>query len=934
VFFVVLLVWPWDSAFAGKRETKTLTLANGLDVMLVHDAEVHRSAAALAVGVGQIYDTDDAQGLAHYLEHMLFLGTEKFPEADSYKKYLGEHSGASNAFTAEDLTNYFFQVSHDAFAGALDRFSRFFAAPLFDKQYAEREINAVSSEHDKNKLDDGWRAGRVRNLVSEPGHPIRRFGTGTKETLAGVTREKLLEFYNKYYSAGNMKLVLLSNRTLKEQEALAVRYFADIRNFPVTHPTVDSNYRRPLAGKYRLLKIKAIKDVRALSLEFPTIRLADYKGSKPEGVVGWVLGYEGKGSLLSKLKDEGLALGLTAGGGYDHPNLNSISIGIALTALGVERYERVMELVFSYIDFLRKREVAEYTFKEQQAMAQIDFDWKDPDEGMGYVAGKASLMHRYAPSEVETLPFLYKKYDPAAYRALLDTMVPENLLAVLETNDVAVDQTEQFYGTEYSLTEVGGEKFSRLKHPVLAEGMAYPEPNRFIPYGLKLAEEKPHWVKNDALGKVWFQFDHRFNQPKVFMSLRLQTPRVYDTPEHYALAKLYSALVQESLNEEVYPIEMAGLTYKLSLNEEGVDFAVGGYSQRINDLIELVSGSLIKIKMDEGKFADVKEAILRDLKNRKMGQAYLRAVYYSGLLLYEKAHGEDDLIRAIQPLTLNDVRRYAERVYERAHLTGAVYGNWTETQILASLDILLRGVKSRTLPEKERFKQRVEKLPPGEKIRFSRKTLDNNNALIYLIQAGERNADVQARAGLIGSIVESDFFTQLRTNQQLGYVVWSTAHDMENRMFLQFIIQSADYGPFDLEKRVEEWLLTTKKLFDDLTPEEFDRYKDALIVSIEKKGDSIADELADLFYAVTEREADFDHKKKLVSAVRALTLDEVRKSAAELLRSDKPGRLAILMRAKQNGEPVPAQVIGEPADFKKRIKSAPAHGSAGKAKGS
>ena len=136
VLFLVLLVATVEAVKGDKRVTKTLTLENGLVVFLVSDPDVHRSAAALSVGVGHLYDPQDKQGLAHYLEHMLFLGTKKYPEVGSYQKYLDEHSGRSNAYTSGNMTNYFFQVAHEGFDEALDRFSDFFKAPLFDKTYA------------------------------------------------------------------------------------------------------------------------------------------------------------------------------------------------------------------------------------------------------------------------------------------------------------------------------------------------------------------------------------------------------------------------------------------------------------------------------------------------------------------------------------------------------------------------------------------------------------------------------------------------------------------------------------------------------------------------------------------------------------------------------------------------------------------------------
>ena len=556
-------------------------MENGLDVLLVSDPDVDRSATALSVGVGHFFDPKEKMGLAHYLEHMLFLGTKKFPEAGSYKKYLTENSGSSNAYTGGAITNYFFQVSHDGFEGALDRFSDFFKAPLFDKTFAEREVNAVNSEHDKNIRSDGWRANYVASQVAEKGHPIRKFGTGNKETLAGDNRPALLEFYKKYYAASNMKLAMISNLSLDSQEKTVRKFFSGIPNHPVKLPEIDPNFRRPLKDKYRLLKIKMIKDVRSMEIEFPTIRLVDHQGSKPASVIGSILGYEGKGSLLSKLKEEGLVLSLSAGGGSSHDNINSMSINVSLTKKGVKNYQRILELMFSYIKLLKQHGIEEYTFKESQTMAQINFDWKDPDEGMGFVAGRSALMQDYKLQDVETLPFLYTKFDPQVYQAILETLTPENALVVLKTNSVETDQTDKIYGAEFSLTEVGGPSFAKLKLPIQVAEMTYPKVNEFIPNNLKMVEEKPHLVRDDDLAKIWFQFDDRFKQPKVYMSLRIETPRIYDTVKNSQLSGLYIAAIREGLNEIVYPIQLAGLSYSLGSGKKGITLAIGGYSERV-----------------------------------------------------------------------------------------------------------------------------------------------------------------------------------------------------------------------------------------------------------------------------------------------------------------------------------------------------------------
>ena len=87
---IFILVITAEAVKGDKRESKTFSLENGLDILLISDPDVHRSAAALAVGVGHLHDPVEKQGLAHYLEHMLFLGTKKYPEVGSFKKFLDE----------------------------------------------------------------------------------------------------------------------------------------------------------------------------------------------------------------------------------------------------------------------------------------------------------------------------------------------------------------------------------------------------------------------------------------------------------------------------------------------------------------------------------------------------------------------------------------------------------------------------------------------------------------------------------------------------------------------------------------------------------------------------------------------------------------------------------------------------------------------------
>ncbi|OIW10021.1 hypothetical protein TanjilG_32761 [Lupinus angustifolius] len=108
----------------------------------------------------------------------LFLMSEKYPVEDNYSKYIIKHGGSTNAFTASEQTNYYFDVNKDGFEEALDRFAQFFTKPLMPSDATMREIKAVDSENQKNLLSDGWRMHQLQKHISAEDHPYHKFSTG------------------------------------------------------------------------------------------------------------------------------------------------------------------------------------------------------------------------------------------------------------------------------------------------------------------------------------------------------------------------------------------------------------------------------------------------------------------------------------------------------------------------------------------------------------------------------------------------------------------------------------------------------------------------------------------------------------------------------------------------------------------------------------
>lgn len=220
-----------------EREYKRILLPNLIQTILISDPKSKTASAAVSVGVGSNQNPREINGLAHLLEHMLFLGSSKYPDGNLLQKTAELGGGYTNAYTSPEETNFYFISGENEFNKSVDIFSWFFRDPTLDSNSIQKEIENVDSEHRKNLNSDNWKAMRLIRLIADEEHTYHDFATGTRDTLWNIPLEKgvnmsqtLREFYDSHYSANLMKLVIIGNNTLEELEEIANDKFVSIPN--------------------------------------------------------------------------------------------------------------------------------------------------------------------------------------------------------------------------------------------------------------------------------------------------------------------------------------------------------------------------------------------------------------------------------------------------------------------------------------------------------------------------------------------------------------------------------------------------------------------------------------------------------------------------------------------------------------------------------
>ncbi|CAK8675757.1 unnamed protein product [Clavelina lepadiformis] len=895
------------------RNYRGLKLQNGMKIMLVSDSNTDKAAASMDVNVGSMCDPDDLPGLAHFCEHMLFLGTEKYPDENEYSKFINEHAGSSNAYTSGEHTNYYFDIGHDHLKEILDRFSQFFKSPLFDESCTTRELNAVHSEHEKNIMSDGWRLHQLDKSTADPNHKFSRFSTGNRETLDIIpksngicVREALLKYHDKFYSSNVMGLAVLGKESLDELEAMVTDMFDGIENKNVSPLTFDSSPYRQEELQIQM-DVVPIKDVRNLVLSFPIKDYTDHYDSYPGTYVGHLIGHEGPGSILSELKRQGWVNALSAGDQGGAKGYDFFKIHVDLTTEGLTHVNDIVTCMYQYIDMLRKVGPQEWIFKEIQELNSLNFRFKDKERPTSCVLKLSSAMHDYPLQDALTAGVLLKEYRPDLIQELLDSLSPNNmrLTVIAKSFGDKATETEKWYGTKYNMAQLPSSQIDKWSNVQPNPIFHLPAPNEFIPNNFEIAKlprnssNIPAFTKSNKMTNLWFKQDDQFKLPKACLLFELFSPVAYISAQHANMVYLFVELFKDALNEYAYSAELAGLKYNLKNSVYGVQVEVRGYHDKQIVLLDKIFTKMATFQVDPKRFAIIKELYLRALKNFEAEQPYMQATYYTHALKTEKAWLKSDLVKVLPELTCEMLQSFIEEFLSYLHVESLIHGNLTRQDAIKLSDMVdkILQTKSKTIAylesQVERFREVC--IPAGTSYvhQHCHKVRDINAVDLYL-QVGRQSTNHNVLLELLEQVMSEPCFNVLRTKEHLGYIVATSVVRNNGVHGLRVIVQS-ERTPDYLEGRVEAFVHHVDKILEEMTDADFARHVAALRARILEKPKKLSTEALKYWVEIISQQLMF--RRDSIEADHLLTLkkSDLVNFYKEYIHIDAPHRSKLIV---------------------------------------
>lgn len=864
-----------------KRNYRIIQLSNSLRCVLVHEPQARQASAALAVAAGHFHDPTQAQGLAHFLEHMLFLGTEKYPDANAYQSFISAHGGNHNAWTGTEFSNYYFNIDAPYFDKALDRFMRFFYQPKLAPKWVAKELQSIESEFQLKRQDELRRLYQVHKATSNPRHPFSKFSVGNLTTLQDKPNaplaNQLRDFFERWYCARRMTLVLVGPQSLEQLQSLAQTHGGPIGSGCADMLYVDE----PLYLAEQLgveLHVKPLKDARRLILTFALPGIDDDYANKTTSYIAHILGYEGPHSLYSYLRDKHWINSLAAGGGISGSNFKDFNINMQLTAEGMAHRDDIVEAIFSYIELIRNTGLEAWRYEERRVSVMNAFNFQEQPRASDLAPQLAINLQHYLPEDIIFGDYrMDGLFEPKA-RQFLDCMHPDNMRITVIHKDLDTDAIEPIYQTHYQIRPIHFARRRRFVSPNPIDAKL-PEANPYLtsPWQLQgssaLATAQPSQPQQQIILPglhAWHLYDVDFRQPKAHLYIGLQLPGVIANPSRFAMARLWCELMLDKLNEQCYDAEVAGLHFNLYPQQQGMTLHVSGPAVYVPKLAATLIAAMQQPSFVEQRWHDLRQRLLLNWRQALLHKPLNLLFSHLNVQLQPHTFSVIKLADELESSSIAGFKQTVPKLFEKASVQLFAHGDLPAEQLNDVYRALSHWLGlSSPFALADLTPHALQNLPQPQQLT----TQHPDSAVIAVIQSTETSVLEQGVFMLLNTILQPRFFSRLRTEQQLGYLVGTSYLPMQQHPHLMFYVQSSRVSQDVIREAISIFFADVAKTIAAISAEEFAKVKQSLTHQLTETDASLRARSQRLWSAITQQDHDFSRLNRIAIAIEQLDID-------------------------------------------------------------
>ena len=402
IFFSVFVFIFFTCVSVFAQDYSTFKLDNGHTIII---KEVHDNPIVTIdtwIKTGSINENDKNNGVAHFLEHLFFKGTKKYPTGQ-FDRILESKGAVTNAATSKDFTHYYITIPSRYFMTAMELHADMLLHPLIPRKELEKERKVVLEEIAKTQDSTESRLYEQMNEKFYSIHPYKRKVIGTKQVIETIPREEILEFYNQWYRPSNMITVVVGDVNTQDALNMVKKEFVMEEKEKVKLPDykMDKNIE-----KQQEITTKDNVKTGYLMIGFRGVKAADKKEQYALDVLATILGDGRSSKLYHVIKDQKqLAYSISSG----HSSMKDDSIFYVQANFKPENLDKLKNSIFCEIEKMRQGSFDEQDIKTAKSIIERDTYYaRESTSNVASELGYTTLLYNNTDFYDEYIPNIKK----------------------------------------------------------------------------------------------------------------------------------------------------------------------------------------------------------------------------------------------------------------------------------------------------------------------------------------------------------------------------------------------------------------------------------------------------------------------------------------------------------------------------------------------
>ena len=751
------------------------------------------------VKTGSINETEANSGVSHFLEHLFFKGTKKHP-AGEFDRILESKGAIINAATSKDFTHYYITLPSEYFDTALELHADMLTDPQLPRKELEMERKVVLEEISKDKNSPAKKVYENLNKLLYTNHPYKREVIGSADVISKISREEILDYFNKFYTPSNMVTLVIgdvnaedavkkvSSAFESEQRKSVKKCFG--REHQLTSQKRNTEYIDSQSG-YMMIGFRGVpisdKDTYALD------------------VLSEILGGGNSSRLYRDIKEQrGLAYSISASNG----SMRDDGIFYIRANFIPSNCEKLEKAVFNEIEYIQKYGVTDEELITAKKMIEQDTYYSRESVSniaseLGYVmvlTGDSDFYTNYLQNikkvSAKDVQKAAQKYL-GVNRSAVSTVLPKSMEKVEEP--AVKTHTAQKLSENYGMTKYRIDNKSILitnKHN-----------NNDI-------------VAMTIIAKGGEFLENKIGEGTLMAGTLLKGTKKYSYQELSRLMEENGIKINPSCSEDFFVINVQTTAARIDLT--------------FDILNEIINNALFDDYEIEKKCTE----ILNKIKQRRDIPMNIALENYKTLIFENSvySHSNKILEKTLPLVERGDVISYYNKIFDSKNIVISVNGNVDESNIINSFGSIF---KDKNYPEFKYANYRVTKLTSPKKISQNIKDLQTAWLFYGWQTAGVNNrkdfVTLKVLNTMLGSGMSSRLFRNLREQDGLAYQLGSSySPHVLGGSFLTYIgtnPQSLAYSKSKIDKEIEK--LKMEFVSDNELSDAKARLKGGFIVAME-----------------------------------------------------------------------------------------------------